>query len=172
MSARIRFLCLTLVMTLAALTAAASSHRENPNAQFDNALDSTDVYMFRSPDAPDTVTIIANYYPFIAPAGGPNFAQFDPRGRYLVHIDNDGDAIEDITWELTFKTAIRNASTFLYATGPITTLDDPDYNIHQTYTLVRVDGAYAGGTRTTLIADALVPPANIGPKSTPAYEQP
>lgn len=161
-----------LVLSLLfAISARASSHRENPNAQFDNALDSTDVYMFRSPDAPDTVTLIANYWPFANPAGGPNFALFDPKGKYLIHIDNNGDAIEDITYEFTFKTVIQNANTFLYNTGPIMRLDDPNYNLRQTYTLVRVDGPYASGTRTTLITDALVPPANVGPKSTPAYEQ-
>ncbi|HXG58700.1 MAG TPA: DUF4331 domain-containing protein [Thermoanaerobaculia bacterium] len=160
-----------LAFLLLPLSAVASSHRENPNAQFDNALDSTDVYLFRSPDAPDTVTMVANYYPFVAPAGGPNWAQFDPRGKYLIHVDNNGDAIEDITYEFTFKTAIQNQNTFLYATGPITSLDDPDYNIRQTYTLVRIDGPYATGARTTLLADAPVPPANIGPKSTPSYEQ-
>jgi hypothetical protein len=162
---------LATILLLLPLAASASSHRENPNAQFDNALDSTDTYMFRSPDAPDTVTLVANYYPFILPCSAPNWPQFDPKGKYLVHIDNNGDAVEDITYEFIFKTGIRNPNSFLYATGPITNIDDPDYNIFQTYTLTRVDGPYATGARTVLLTDAPVPPANIGPKSTPGYEQ-
>jgi len=154
-----------------AISASASSHRENPNAQFDNALDSTDTYMFRSPDAPDTITLVANYYPFIAPCSAPNWAQFDPKGKYLIHIDNNGDAVEDITFEFIFKTGIRNPNSFLYATGPIMSIDSANYNIYQTYTLTRIDGPYATGTRTVLLTDVPVPPANVGPKSTPAYEQ-
>jgi hypothetical protein len=161
-------LVLSLLFTI---SASASSHRENPNAQFDNALDSTDTYMFRSPDAPDTITLVANYYPFIAPCSAPNWAQFDPKGKYLIHIDNNGDAVEDITFEFIFKTGIRNPNSFLYATGPIMSIDSANYNIYQTYTLTRIDGPYATGTRTVLLTDVPVPPANVGPKSTPAYEQ-
>ena len=44
-------------------SATASSHREAPLIADDPAADNTDVYAFVSPDKPNTVTIIANYYP-------------------------------------------------------------------------------------------------------------
>ena len=50
-----------------------SSHREAPEISMDPVADSTDLYAFVSPDRPSTVTLIANYIPLQAPAGGPNF---------------------------------------------------------------------------------------------------
>ena len=63
----------------------------------DPAADNTDLYAFRSPDRPDTVTLVANYIPLEEPAGGPNFAKFDDSVLYELKVDNDGDADEDIT---------------------------------------------------------------------------
>nr|WP_317132490.1 DUF4331 family protein [Hymenobacter baengnokdamensis] len=59
----------------------ASSHREAPLIADDPLADNTDLYAFRSPDAPNndanaTVTIVANYIPFELPQGGPNFNTF------------------------------------------------------------------------------------------------
>ena len=53
----------------------ASSHREAPLISADPAADATDTYAFVSPDKPDTVTIITNWYPFEEPVGGPNYYQ-------------------------------------------------------------------------------------------------
>ena len=97
--------------------------------------DNTDVYAFVSPDAPDTVTLIANFIPFQKPDGGPNFYSFDPNVVYEIHIDNNGDALEDITYQWRFTTEVRNPATFLYNTGSVTTLDDPDLNVRQFYRL-------------------------------------
>ena len=55
-------------------------------------------------------------------------------------VDNNGDAVEDITFQFRFRTEIRNPNTFLYNTGPITSLDDPDLNVRQFYTVTRIDG--------------------------------
>ena len=62
----------------------ASSHREAPLIAEDPTMDNTDVYVFRSPDNPNTVTIIANYIPLEEPAGGPNFYNFSPAGVYEI----------------------------------------------------------------------------------------
>ena len=86
--------------------AAASSHREAPLIADDPAADNTDVYAFVSPDKPDTVTIIANYIPFEDPAGGPNYYRFDPTVRYELHVDNNGDAVDDVTYQFRFKTSV------------------------------------------------------------------
>ena len=86
-----------LVGAAAPRSAFASSHREAPLIADDPAADNTDVYAFVSPDKPDTVTIIANYIPFEDPAGGPNYYRFDPSVRYELHVDNNGDARDDVT---------------------------------------------------------------------------
>ena len=147
----------------------ASSHREAPLITEDPTMDNTDVYVFRSPDAPNTVTIIANYIPLEEPANGPNFYNFSPSGLYEIHIDNNGDAREDITYQFRFRTDVRNANTFLYNVGPVLTLDDADLNVRQFYTVNRVTGARRTGTGTPLGGEFQVAPANIGPKSTPDY---
>ncbi len=150
--------------------AGASSHREAPLIAEDPVADNTDVYAFVSPDKPDTVTLISNWIPIEVPAGGPNFYNFGEDVLYMVHIDNNADAVADITYEWRFSTQLNNPknpvpNTFLYTTGPITSLDDPDWNIKQTYTLSVVEG----GKRTELGKDLPVPPNNIGPRSTPNY---
>ena len=147
--------------------AGASSHREAPVIADDPAADNTDLYAFRSPDRPDTVTLVANYIPLEEPAGGPNFAKFDDSVLYEVKVDNDGDADEDISYQFRFSTTVANGNTFLYNTGPVTSLDDPDLNVRQTYTVTRVDGK----NRATVLGTGIAtPPVNIGPRSTPNYE--
>jgi len=143
----------------------ASSHREAPLISTDPGADNTDLYAFVSPDRPDTVTIIANYIPLEEPAGGPNFASFDPAVLYEIHVDNNGDAQDDVTYRFRFKTTIQNKATFLYNTGQITSLTDPDWNIRQSYTMTRIKG----GVATTLGTGLKTPPVNIGPRSTPNY---
>jgi hypothetical protein len=147
----------------------ASSHREAPLITEDPTMDNTDLYVFRSPDAPDTITILANYIPLEAPFGGPNFHNFSPAGVYEIHIDNNGDAKEDITYQFQFRTEVRNQNTFLYNTGPVLTLDDADLNVRQFYTVTRIAGARRTGTPTALGTNFQVAPADIGPKSTPDY---
>src|SRR5262245_41999921 len=107
-------------ITVAAGGAAhASSHREAPAIAEDQFADNTDVYAFISPESPDRVVLVANYVPLLLPASGPNFYKFADSVRYEMHIDNDGDAVSDITYRFTFKTKVGNGSTFLYNTGPI-----------------------------------------------------
>jgi len=154
-----------LLLGSSAGPAKASSHREAPLISTDPTVDNTDLYAFRSPDRPDTVTIVANYIPFEEPAGGPNFSNFDENALYELHIDNNGDGRDDITYQFRFDTQTRNLNTFLYNTGQITSLDDPDWNVRQSYSVTRVDGR-----RGTLLGTHLAsPPDNIGPRSTPNY---
>lgn len=152
---------------LAPLWVGASSHREAPLTSKDPSIDNTDVYAFVSPDDPSRVTLIANWIPFEEPAGGPNFYHFDDLARYLIKIDRDGDGVEDLTYEWTFEQEIINPDTFLYNTGPITSLNDPDFNYRQKY---RVREIVRGGSTSTLGDDLVMPPDNIGPRSTPDYE--
>src|SRR5215472_11381028 len=99
-----------------------SSHREAPAIAKDPVADNTDTYAFVSPDRPDTVTLITNYVPLEGPAGGPNFYEFGDDVRYDINVDNNGDGKADITYRFRFTTRLGNPGTFLYNTGPITSL--------------------------------------------------
>ena len=146
----------------------ASSHREAPLVTEDPVADTTDVYAFRSPDAPDTVTLVANVNPFEDPAGGPNFFKFGDNVLYRINIDSDGDAVADTRYEWDFRTRTPNPNTFLYNTGPVSEIgdEDPDLSVFQSYTL----SVYRNGRKTTLAEGLKVPPANVGVRSTPDYE--
>ncbi|MFN8484416.1 MAG: DUF4331 domain-containing protein [Anaerolineae bacterium] len=151
----------------------ASSHREAPLISQDPAVDTTDVYMFRSPDNPDTVTLISCWNPFEEPMGGPNYYRFADNALYEMNIDNNGDGLPDITYQFQFRTGFQNGNTFLYNVGPMTSVNDPNYNLRQTMTVIRVDWQSTTGRRfgtpTILGTDLLVPPYNIGPRSAPNY---
>ena len=142
-----------------------SSHREAPEITKDPVADSTDVYAFVSPDRPDTVTLIANYIPLEGPAGGPNFYAFGDEVLYEIHVDNNADAQADITYQFRFQTMLTNPDTFLYNTGPITSLSSPNWNSRQFYTVTRV----THGKSEVLASGLACPPCNIGPLSTPNY---
>jgi len=144
----------------------ASSHREAPLISQDPQADGTDVFAFVSPDRPDTVTFVTSWIPFENPAGGPNFYRFGDNVLYEIKIDNTGDAVEDITYQFRFTSQTRNPNTFLYNTGPIRALDDPNRNFFQTYTLTRLNAA---GQATLTAGPMLTMPDNVGQASTPNY---
>ena len=156
---------MVLLLGYAIMPGRASSHREAPLISGDPQADNTDVYAFMSPDAPDTVTLIASFLPFEDPSGGPNFYKFGDNVVYEIKIDNNGDGVEDISYQFRFTSQTVNPNTFLYATGPIKSLDDPNRNLYQTYTVTRVEGgravSIAGPMRTMY--------DNVGPASTPNY---
>ncbi len=158
-----------------------SSHREAPEISKDPVADSTDLYAFVSPDASNTVTLLANYVPLQGPAGGPNFYEFGDDVRYEIHIDNNNDARVDITYQFDFTTVIEIGGTFLYNTGPIASLDSNKWNRRQFYTVTRIDYDRPFGRlhdrddnpnrhRVTVLGSNLpCPPCNVGPRSTPNY---
>jgi hypothetical protein len=129
--------------------AGASSHREAPLIAEDPGADLTDVYAFRSPDAPGTVTILANVIPGEDPGAGPNWYTFSPSARYNLKVDTNGDVKPDVIYRFQFQR--KNGQFFLGDTA-------------QPYTVTRV----AKG-KTTVVARGTTPPNNIGPKSTPDY---
>lgn len=144
-----------------------SSHREAPEISKDPVADSTDLYAFVSPDASNTVTLIANYVPLQEPAGGPNFYEFGDDVIYRIHIDNDGDGRPEIMYSFMFNSEVAIPTTFLYNDGPITSLDSPSWNRKQTYTVIRQD--LRTGKIVELGTGLACPPCNIGPLSTPNY---
>jgi Domain of unknown function (DUF4331) len=145
-----------------------SSHREAPEISKDPVADNTDTYAFVSPDNPSTVTLIANFIPLQQPDGGPNFYEFGDEVLYEIHVSNMGDAIADVTYQFRFNTTIRNPNTFLYNTGQITSINSPNWNRPQYYSVTRVDRS----GRSRLLGSGLtVPPVNVGVRSTPNYDK-
>jgi len=143
----------------------ASSHREAPLIREDPVADATDFYSFVSPDDPTKVTFIANYIPNEDPAGGPNFYDFGDDVNYQISIDNNGDAVNDITYEFRFSKQIVNGDTFLYNNGPISSVSDENYNLRQTYSVFEV----RGGERRTLAEGLSTPPERVGQRSDVNY---
>jgi len=127
----------------------ASSHREAPLISEDPAADLTDVYAFRSPDKPDTVTIIANVLPGEDPGAGPNYYTFSPNARYNLKIDTSGDVSPDVIYRFQFQR--KTGQFFLGDTA-------------QPFTVTRQQGG-----KTTVVAKGTTAPNNIGPRSTPDY---
>jgi hypothetical protein len=172
-----RFLLGTVLAGTIAATAPAvwaSSHREAPAIAGMPRVDSTDFYMFRSyePGRAGFVTLIANYIPLQAPYGGPNYFTLDNDAIYELHIDNTGDAVEDITFQFNFNTQLANsgagltiASGFTAAgaagpqvaiplrqIGPLNGTGGRLGNLNETetYTLTMITGDRRSGTRTAL----------------------
>ncbi len=140
----------------------ASSHREAPLISNDPLADNTDLYAFRSPDDPNTVTIIANYIPLELPEGGPNYNTFGENIRYEIHIKNQtsvgplGNAKDDITYRFTFNQENEDPTTFF-------NIRLGKQNLKTTYRLEKsLDG---GASFMTILDNGIVPPNNIGPRS-------
>lgn len=156
--------------------AMASSHAEAPLISMDRFADNTDTYAFRSvePGREGFVTLIANYVPFQEPSGGPQYYRFDDTVLYEIKIDNTGDGVEDITYQFRFKTATVNGDTILGMSAVnedavISSLNDPDYNMPQYYSVRRKD-RWSPKRGRLLAGELVVPPSNIGPRVTPDYE--
>jgi hypothetical protein len=135
----------------------ASSHREAPLIANDPLADNTDLYAFRSPDNPNTVTIIACYIPAELPHGGPNYHTFGENIRYEIHVDNDA-AIpgDEITYRFTFTRTNEDPSTFF-------NIRLGQRNLRTRYTCERsTDG---GQTWQVIVQNGEVPPPNIGARS-------
>ena len=140
-----------------ALSVAASSHREAPLIANDPLADNTDVYAFRSPDNPNTITLIACYIPTELPHGGPNYNTFGENIRYELHVDNDASKSGDeVTYRFTFKRTNQDPSTFF-------NIRLGQQNLLTTYTCERsIDG---GNSWQVIVSNGMVPPPYIGERS-------
>ena len=153
----LRWGVLSMLFLLVFTTLNASSHREAPLIANDPLADNTDLYAFRSPDNPNTITIIANYIPTELPFGGPNYNTFGENIRYEIHIDNDASKWGDeITYRFTFTRTNEDPTTFF-------NIRLGQQNLRARYKLERsTDG---GNNWQTIVENGIVPPPNIGPRS-------
>jgi len=163
------------------LCALASSHREAPAIAGQPRVDGTDFYMFRSyePGRSAYVTLIANYIPLQDAYGGPNYFSLDPNAVYQIHVDNDGDAASDLTFEFRFTNTLKHLTVNaggkqipipLINSGPIDTTG-ATLNVTESYS-VTVDrhGHRELAGNATLGGSTFYKPAdNIGNKSIADY---
>src|SRR3954466_7708776 len=155
---------------LAVSLSSGSSHREAPLSSVDPTGDDTDVYAFKAADAPNALTIVANWIPFEDPAGGPNFYRFDDRAAYYLNVDNTGDGRYDIRYRVKFKTTARNPEPFLHALPGVSSVNDPKLNLVQTYSVWRERYERGHQVSSKLLARGLpTAPNNVGPKTFPNY---
>lgn len=182
---------ITTLFAVATVPAGASSHREAPFVTEHSKVDATDFYMFRSYESDRTgyVTIIANYIPMQNAYGGPNFFTLDPEALYEIHIDNNGDAKEDLTFQFKFTNTLRNITLDigpegntkkvaipLINAGAISPVDKSLLNVLETYTVNLTRGDRRTGSSSSITnadtgEDTFTKPVDdIGNKSIVDYE--
>ena len=176
-------------LALCATLAQASSHREAPFITTVPKVDATDFYMFRSYEAArtDYVTLIANYLPLQDAYGGPNYFAMDPNALYEIHIDNNGDAKEDISFQFRFKNTLANGGAGvnlsvggkmvnipLVQAGAVANVGDANLQLAETFSVAVVRGDRRKGTLQQITATGgattfAKPVDNIGVKTIPDY---
>ena len=164
----------------------ASSHREAPYITTVPKVDGTDLYMFMSYEAgrADYVTLLANYQPLQAPYGGPNYFKMDPNALYEIHVDNNGDAKEDLTFQFRFQNKFnaitlpvggKNVAIPLTQAGQVSAPNAATLNVNETFTVDIVRGDRRTGQRVSITNAAGggrsfdKPVDNIGTKTIPNY---
>ena len=168
----------------------ASSHREAPYVTEHPKVDATDLYAFKSYESgrEDFVTIIANYLPLQDAYGGPNYFSMDDDAVYEIHVENTGDAVEDLTFRFEFDKMLGGDGTGialpigdqmvaipLKAAGPLTGAPEDPANFSETYTVSTLSGdrrsgqvsAVGGGDADGAFAK---PFDNVGTKTIADYE--
>jgi hypothetical protein len=175
-------------LSLISAVSLASSHREAPFITSAPKVDASDFYMFRSYESgrSDYVTLIANYQPLQDPYGGPNYFSMDPNALYEIHIDNNGDAVEDLSFQFRFTNTLagggvnlpvggQQVNIPLIQAGSVSSVNDPNLQLHESFTvaLVRGDRRKGHGGQLTNAANGASsfdkPVDNIGVKTIPDY---
>ena len=166
--------CLLLAALAHRLPVEASSHREAPFISEDPAADNTDVYAFVSYETgrEQYITLVSNFVPLQEPSNGPNFYRLSDFVDYEIHIDVDGDAKSDLTYQFKFNTKIVDPGTYLYAISTILPPANPadpssqyiNLNQPQSYTLIeRGRGTSTAGR--VLLENVRTAPYRPGPKT-------
>ena len=166
MTLKLTHLAKACLLLAAAGGALASSHREAPFITTSPKVDGTDFYMFSSyePGRADYVTMIANYQPLQDAYGGPNYFKMDPNALYEIHLDNNGNAVEDLTFQFRFNNKLANAGKGveipvgdksvaipLSQAGAVANVGDANLNVAETYTVNVVRGDRRKGTSSAVV---------------------
>ena len=158
---------------LLALPAAASSHREAPFVTEHPKVDATDFYMFRSyePGREGYVTLSADYLPLQDAYGGPNYFNLDEGAEYVIHVDNSGDGVDDLSFVFVFDSTLENqtipvggqqVAIPLVQTGVVTSA--AQLNRKERYQVYLVRGELGGVDRTL--------PSTAADRAEAAYDGP
>jgi hypothetical protein len=175
-----------LLALLAMLPAQGSSHREAPFVTTQPKIDGTDLYLFNSYESGRAgyVTVIANYQPFQDPFAGPNYFKMDPNAIYEIHIDNNGDAKEDLTFQFRFQNILKsialpigdkNVPIPLTQAGQVNTPNSAALNVNEKFTVTLIRGNRRTGQSAPIMrvgtgsASFDKPVDNIGTKTIPDY---
>jgi hypothetical protein len=174
----------------------AASHREAPITALDHKADITDFFAFVSYDDPTKVTLLLNVDPLLEPGNGPNYFPFDDNILYQILIDNNNDALPEVTFQVQFHTEIRAPGVFTGFVGAgaginapanspapvapgtpivppaITALDGAGaagLSLRQTYTVTMVKGGVSTPLTNSTGAALIAVPSNVGPRTMPNY---
>lgn len=166
MTPKLNHLANACLLLIAAGSATAASHREAPFITTTPKVDGTDFYMFSSyePGRTGYVTLIANYQPLQDPDSGPNYFKMDSNALYEIHLDNNGDAKEDLTFQFRFNNTLANGGAGvkipvgnesvaipLTHAGPVANLADANLNVAETYSLKVVRGNRRAGATGAVV---------------------
>jgi hypothetical protein len=181
-------LATAMATTVAIVPVFASSHREAPGITERPKVDNTDVYAFRSyePGRDAFVTILANFQPDQSPNSGPNYFTMDPKAIYEIHVDSDGDGVEDLTYQFKFTNALKGGTGItlsvggktlpiaLREAGPSSATDQSSLGESESYTITQIVGGRRSGTKTAVTSSTgatsfTKPLDNVGNKSIPDY---
>jgi len=178
------------------VTKLEAGHRDAPVVALDQKANVTDFFAFVSYDDPTKVTFIMNVDPFLEPGSGPNYFPFDPGVLYSINIDNNNNALSDISFQFRFTTQIRtpNSSFGFLGAGAginapanspppvapgtpvippaITALDGAGaagLSLRQVYTITMVNGYFSTVLTNQAGGSLIAVPSNVGPRTMPNY---
>ena len=180
--------CVAAVAGFTALPTYGASHREAPFITHHPKVDGADYYMFRSYETGRSgfVTLAATYNPLQAPGGAPNYFFMDPNALYEIHVDNNGDGREDITFQFRFTNTSTNyklniggkmvgSPLIINGSSDVATVNSGASNLRETYAVTMVRGDRRHGVRSPITNVATgsatfdKPLDNIGTKTISDY---
>lgn len=162
---RMGALALAVGLAVPPLAVNASSHREAPFITKFPQVDASDFYLFNSyePGREGYVTMLANYIPVQAAYGGPNYFPLDSNAVYEIHVDNDGDVVEDLSFQFRFEDRLTQSgaplsfnvdgvtvTSVLKNAGPISAGSEPGLSHAESYTLDVVTGGRRSGSASAV----------------------
>jgi hypothetical protein len=159
-----------------------SSHSDAPLIKQDPQANLTDVYAFVGKSYKDAtkqvLNVLVSVHPFSEPGDGVMYERFADDALFSIHVadPNTGALIESYNFRFSPVSSAagtyKNLGTILSygrgtTIGPIINVGDSAQNFTQTYGVSN----YVAATQTTTILGSgfLVPPPNVGIKTTPEY---
>ena len=93
--------------------ARASDHQDTPETELNPRMDINDVYAFPGSSADRIALVVTTSSPIAGQS-----ASFDPNLLYQIKVDNTGDAVEDLVFQVSFDNGVGAAQKF-QVRGPV-----------------------------------------------------